>query len=476
MAIAPFLALNNRTGTPQVKRFVNASPAFIGVAITGAVTDTDGINLSRPRGGPSVIKFGGSQTFLASVGAKLFRTTDGGATWTTVKTFTTEIAGAYTTMKTGFYVLHVAGVATAVILTTPYLPSTSYYAHTSTNGTTWTTLGPFTGPVSGLQDPNDTVVWQGKLVTIWTEPNSSTDNAVSTIFDPAAGTMSFATMGSFAGTFMGGGSACVFDNRLFSIMRSFGGGASTRLMELVAGVWTNVNSFVATSGGVVQKTCLFVDGANMYGFVLVGAAWKCYKWTSALGAPTDVSVAVIPTILASGMGTDARMSVIIDSRSTPGSAPTIWLHQSVDGGAGSALNQWQWNGDSSFIGTLPGSAASAPNDSGGSARDNLPWVQHAQGSTFWTSTEDYVQQTSTAPTLGGIIVSFRLYSDAGSGTASVRAWRGTATDEYPLTAATLTGTTTGLTMDNSTIYSVTWMASTDGFSSGDRSKFYLEKF
>jgi hypothetical protein len=170
------------------------------------------------------------------------------------------------------------------------------------------------------------------------------------------------------------------------------------------------------------------------------------------------------------------MSMIVDNRTTPGSVPTFWIYQSVSGAAASALNQWQWNGVSSFVGTLPASSSSVANDSGGSARDSLPFVKHSQGATFWTSGEDYLEEQGTSITVGGIIVSFKMYSDAGTGTASVRAWRGVADDEYPLAAATLTGTLTGLAKDNTTVHSVTWQAVTDGFTSGQRAKFVLEKY
>ena len=53
MAIAPFLALNNRTGTPQVLRYVNATPTPIGIAIPGAVIDTEqSVDPARARGYP----------------------------------------------------------------------------------------------------------------------------------------------------------------------------------------------------------------------------------------------------------------------------------------------------------------------------------------------------------------------------------------------------------------------------------------
>lgn len=472
MPLSPFLAVNCRNGTPQVERWVNAIPAFIGVPITGATGDTDGTNINIPRGYTAAIKFGGSQTFVVTVGQAIHRTTDGGGTWTQVWDLTPYTSGGFSVAKSGLFVLHVGGVATAVLVTFKF--SNTYYAHKSTDGVTWATAGPFATGATNPYYNNDTVVWNGRLVTIWN--SSSNEDTLSTVYDPVTDTMSMATMGSFGGAFHGSGSLCVFNDRLFSVMRSFAGASSTRILELVAGTWVTINAFTSTTGDATSKTCMFVDGAFLYAFVTVGAAWQCFQWSSAMGGPTNISGAVVPTALSSGMAAGARMSVIIDDRAVPGTAPTIWLHQSVDGTAGSAINQWKWNGPSQFIGTLPGSAGSGPNSTGGSARDNLPFTHEAQGVTFWTSGEDHLEMKGVTPIVGGISVAFVLYSDDGLGVASVRAWQGVATDEYPLAAATLTGTTTGLAKDNVTVHSVAWQAATDGFASGDVAKFIMEKF
>jgi len=473
--ISPFLALNSRgAATPQLKRFVNATPSFIGA--TFGVIDTDDVSLDFARGYPAVIKFGGSQTFLATVGLDIYRSTNGGTSWSSVKTFTgAHLNAARSIGKSGLFVLHVAGVATACIVTAGAAGTAEYYAHTSTNGTSWTTLGPFVAPFADVYDPSDSVVWDGKLATIWTrQPSTST---ISSLFDPTTGTMTFATFGTSSGGNVQRTSAlCVYQNRLFGLAHELGGASNTYFRELIAGVWTNVGTALfAPSLTDSAKHCLFVDGANMYAFTPNGTGWRAWKWNSAL-TRTEITSSVVPTALASGLGTSQRMSVIVDERGVPGTAPTIWLYQSVDGALASALNEWQWNGDTSFIGTTPGSAGSGPNDSGGSARDNLPYVKHAQGTTYWTSGEDFVELKGMAPAVGGVSVSFTLYSDAGSGTGSVRAWHGSNTAAYPLTAATLTGTLTGLTKDNTTVYTITWQAATDGYSSGQRAKFVLEKY
>ena len=471
MAIKPFLAINSRNGTPQVKRYINASPANIGVAISGAVIDTDATTLGDNRGYPAVVKFGGSQTFLATIGLDIYRSTDGGASWTSVKTFTagTHISSSYSVAKSGLFVLYNAGVATAVIITHNQA-SANYYAHTSTNGTTWTTSGPFTAAASAVFRPLDSVAWDGKLVTWW---NSTGALNVSTIFDPVVATMTI-TSRTTGGLFSA--ALTVFNNALYALLHDGNAGGTYYLDKFVAGAWVNqqtVSSFGNTN--TTSKECLFVDGTNMIAFISTGTAWKAFRWDSGL-TQTEITSSVVPTALASGLSASQRMSVIVDSAGTPGSAPSIWIYQSVDGGAATALNQWKWNGISSYIGDTPGSTSSASNDSGGSARDSLPFVQHAQGATFWTSGEDYVEEKGTSPTPGGITVTFTLYSDTGSGTASIRAWRGVSTDEYPLAAATLTGTLTGLAKDNSTVHSIVWNAVADGFSAGDRSKFVLEKY
>lgn len=696
MAIAPFLALNNRgSTTPQLKRYINATPGSIG-PLFGIIDTTTG-SLDNMRGYPSVVKFGGSRTFLATVGLDIYRSTDGGLSWTSVFTFTsgTHLTAGSTVSKSGLFVLNVAGVATVCIVT-QLNGSTSFFAFTSTDGTTWTTLGPFTGPSSGLYDPMDSVVWQGKLVTVWT--NGGTNTETSTIFDPSTEAMTLAASASASGgTVLQSSALCVYNNRLFKLSHENGGGSNTYFRELVAGVWVvqGSNLLGGVALGADAKSVLFVDGAFMYGLATNGSAWLAYRWNSSL-TRLDISALVVPTALASGLGTSQRMSVIVDDRGVPGTAPTIWLYQSVSGALASALNEWKWNSANTtiaalsdgvtlptgtinvasttgfassgtigvttttgtstvtytgktgttftgctggtgsmstggavqaayFIGTSPSSAGSGPNDSGGTARDNLPFVKHAQGTTYWTSGEDFTQLAGLAPTAGGLIASFRLYSDGttisfgsngaslpqgtinvvsatgfpttgslyvqtaagaqtvaytgvtnfattvaagsngvnvstfvgaqtlnvvsttgfpasgtlsvytaaglrfvsytgtgpttftgcttvgavltgvlatdgivslatftgctgGSGamstggnvtqavTGSVRAWQGTADQAYPLTAATLTGTTTGLKLDSTTVNTVTWQAATDGFTSGDRAKFVMEKY
>jgi hypothetical protein len=474
MPIAPFLALNSRSGTPQLKRYINATPAFVGVTFGTGDTDT-AASLDTERGYVPGVKFGGSQTFLATVGNEVYRSTDGAATWTLVKTFTTgtHINTNVTVAKSGLFVLHVAGVATAVVITHNH-GTANYYAHTSTNGTSWTTLGAFAAGGTSFFSPQDSVVMNGKLLTLWESPLAT--SFILSTFDPATGTMTFATLSVGGASYHG--ALAVFNNRLFALTMDNASSGRWLLHELIAGVWTLVETLSVGFSSTTAKGCLFVDGSNMVGMVPptpTTTGWKCYSWDSVLVRTTRTSTA-IPTALASGLADTQRMSMIVDNRTTPGSVPTFWIYQSVSGAAASALNQWQWNGVSSFIGTLPGSAASAPNDSGGSARDNLPWVQHAQGATFWTSGEAYLEQQGTSAAVGGITTTFKLYSDAGTGTASVRAWRGVADDEYPLSAATLTGTLTGLAKDNTTVHSIVWQAVTDGFAAGQRAKFVLEQY
>jgi len=473
MPIAPFLAVSSR-GTPQLKRYINATPSGVGAGF--GIADTSAVGINVTRGYPAAIKFGGSQTFIATVGLDIYRSTDGGATWGSVFSFIpgTHLNAGASASKSGLFVLHVAGVATACIVTQNH-PSSDWWAFTSSLGTlgSWTAHGPFSGPFAAYNDPHDSVVWNGSLVTMWGRGADLT--TVSTVFDPTTNTMTFATLSSITpGAIVNDLPLCVFNNRLFVLNHESSAFQQGRLTELIAGAWVAVEAAYNFSSATNEgKNCLFTDGTNMYVFAPKSGTWKCYQYDSSL-VRTDITAAVIPTALAVGVLNTARMSVIVDNRTSPGSAPTIWLHHSINGSPGSAINQWQWNGPGAYIGT--GGIGGGPNDSGGSAHDNLPFVQHSQGTTFWTSGEDHVELKGLAPAAGGLLVSFKLYSDAGLGTASVRAWRGVANDELPLAAATLTGPTTGLAKDNTTVHQVTWQAATDGFSTGQRAKFVMEKF
>jgi hypothetical protein len=476
MPIAPFIAINSRGATtPQARRYINMSPTPFGATFGSNDTNSGSGGLNSPRGTPAIIKFGGSQTFLATVGTEIYRSTDGGTSWTLVKTFTagTHIASARSVAKSGLWVLHPNGVATAVVITHCY-PNTDYYAHYSTNGTSWTTVGPFVLGTAGYTEPTDFCVWRGRLCVLWAAGDFNLDQEMLSIFDPVTNTMTFALTGTQGSSTVANGAMCVFNDRLFTITRGYAGSARCDFKEYVAGSFVTLATDLQSGGGNgAQKIAMFVDGANMYAWQCNSSAWIVYKWTSAL-VRSDITTSVKPTGLAAG--TDARMHVIVDNRSTPGSTPTIWLVSSTDGGASTTLNLWKWNGDTSFIGTIPGSASSTPDDTGGTARDNVSFIKHSQGVTFWTSGEDHIEMKGFAAALGGLTVSFKLYSDAGTGTANVRAWQGVATDEYPLSPATLTGAGGTFAKDNTTTYSIGWSAQTDGFATGQYAKFILEKY
>jgi len=475
MPIAPFLALGNRgAGTPQLKRYLNATPAIVGS--TFGVPDTSAVGLNVNRGYPAVIKFGGSRTFLATVGLDIYRSTNGGASWSSVFTFVsgTHLHPSSTASKSGLFVLHVGGAATACIVTQHHTTS-DWWAFTSADGTTWATHGPFSGPNSSYNDPHDSVVWSGRLVSMW--GRGADANVVSTVFDPSTLSMTFASMATIGpGNVVNDIPLCVYRDRLFALNHESSGSRLVRLEELSFGSWIPVEAaWDGCSTTNEGKNCLFTDGTFMYVFMQRLGSWMCHYWDSLL-TRTDITAITVPTALASGMLNTARMSVVADSRTLMGIPPRFWLHQSVDGAPGSMLNQWAWNTLGAFIGASPGSPASIPDDSGGSARDNLPFVAHAQGTTFWTSGEEHVEQVGMAPAPGGITVSFRLYSDFGVGTTNVRAWRGVALQTTPINAATLTGPTLGLAKDNTTIHQVVWEAVIDGFTAGQRAKFVLELF
>lgn len=477
--VAPFIALEYRT-SPQIIRYAGTSAALVGASF-GVADSTTTSNLAAvfPRG--RVIRFGGLNTYVATVGSSIYRSTDGGMTWTAVQSLTD--LNSNTHRKSGFVVVYLNGVP-ALAMIYGGTTNTQVYGVYSFDGINWTTQGPFT--VLGGGGGAGAVIGYNQLIvqdsTIFLQLGSAgggttagTDNTV--IWTPGSNN---AVGTSLSGIQSGqlAPSLCEFNNRLFGLYQRTTSSALT-LGEIVGQTTVVLTSLQlgepTTSGGAGT---LFVDGVNMYAIATgsdgagTNTGLKAWQISSSL-VVTEITSTVLPAILRTAFSTDGsgavscRILSLIDGVSSPGSSPTIYLYFSSTGNSDWAL--YQWNGNATEISLI---------SQGGSTLNSMPLFGFVNGDYFvadsvFPSTSgisaEIINRTFTAT---GVRLSFKLYGTAGS--VSFRAYYGDANSEYPTNAATLTnpsvgaisgGTTnTGLTADDgATTYQVTWDAQTDGF-------------
>lgn len=457
------MALNWKDGTtPQLKRYLTGGSAGQGISfgsLDSGVGQGDMV-------GQRVIRFGGASTFIAVVGGKIHRSTNGGASWTEVHSDAILTGAACT----GPYVLYPGGVATLVVLT--WSTSTTWHLFTSTDGVTWAKSSGITLFIGNGGSIQGVVNWRGTLygfardgssthLVSWTTTSAA---VVSGGVENPASTMPYPL--------------CVWQDRLFTVAGNVGG--DRKLYELVSGSWVAQNTFLTGAGtfDVGNKWCLFVDPATdeMICFVTRHTVdWKCFSFDANLDE-TDISSAVGASLLGSA-ASHARLAYIADGMD-PGqgsTTPNIWLYFALNGTAGTPMTMFKWNGVGNPITNV---------GAGGNVQHAMPWGVQSGGYTFWTDGQRHVDITRIEPGTGGVLVYFKIYSPLSTDPVKVLFYHGDANREYPGTpkatlsapsAGSLTDTNTAITgldaADNgSTEYSVTWQTGTDGYSPGDLAK------
>jgi hypothetical protein len=457
----PYLCLNNRTGTPTVKRVVGGAPVDQGVALPSATTETDDWNLLP--GSQRAIRFGGYQTWIVVQKSRIYRTTDAGATYSTVFGPDTDLGDAG---KTGPYLFYINGTATLVVIAIN--SSGAMRQFTSTDGITWTKSGTLSSPGGAVNYPFvSTVQWRGSLYFI--RRNTSTASTPSYALNPGAGTLT-----EIAQT-VGGGQynydMCAVNDKLFQLAYD-SGGPSWKLFELSGGAWV-LRVTIVTVGGITNTgaPALFYDNASGRLVALMmsgtGPSYRAFSIDPSTFGTTDLGATITGAF---GTADDAAIfRVIYDGSVTVGGTPVPFICYKSTGGAG-AMTEFQWNG-----------VASAPTSvgSGVDAAFCVPFGDQATagGSVFWTSGQRHVERLTATPVAGGVRYGFKLYSpNASVDTVSVAWIRGLAASEFPATpfaslqnpsAGTISGGNQidGLdAADNgATTFLVTWDASGDGY-------------
>lgn len=466
----PFLALNVFSGTPQAKLFNGTQTSNLGVTFGAADTGMTIFTAAQ-----RIIQFGPTDTWYAVTGSAVYRTTNAGASWTSVLTLTG--LNSQQGLKTGLYICYLDGVPYLSLFWNRTLTfgSSGWTIASSTDGTTWSTtnVSLTTFSDAGSHTISSQFLYRNKIFAFWTgaAPNimigDPGTNGI-TIVDPGINTSSAVAFGTFNGN-------------LYALYRVEPGVA--RLSLYSGGNFVSVATLIASGvEGTAKEYGVLADGVNLYCFVYNTAAigWQCYQVTSAY-AVTNITSTVIPPGMTGTTGggsapTTSFVRVTVDQEASPSVDPSKYVYYARSRTVNDSWSVFQWMGNAAVMQQI--------DSGGGNGAMALSAPPVPTGSYNWADGENTVVLLDRSPLNGALRLYFALYSDSGAAVVDVNAFTASLTQEYPTTVATLTdpssgsmsgNTITGLVANNGvTTYEVTWQAATDGFSSGDVYSIILE--
>jgi len=470
--VSPFIATSINT-TTKMLRYTGAAAAGVGGSSLPA-SDTGYSVLQQPSG--RVIRFNGLNTYIATAGSAIYRSTDGGNSWTLI--FSLPSISATNAAKSGFTITYINGI--------PYL--VMFYADTSSfvrmayssDGLNWTTVTNST--IIGAVGYNQTLAVAG---TVYMGMDLSGSGKRIAIGSPASNSLSLVTI---TGAATGVSPDIVQYNNRIIVLYYLNTGGFAALGEVVSGSWVPL---LSVTGGIGVPSsghwAMFVDGGFIYIIVYSSVGFQAYEINTTITGSTNISSTVLPSALLGAVGSalpiTSRIRTVIDDVSTPGTVQIYLYVTTTDTTTASVpWAAYRWNGSGSLM-TLV--------NQGGSSNDALPFFKNAQGTYFVSDsvfpstvgiTVEIIDRTFTA---SGVRLSFKLYGSQGS--VSFRVYYGDVDAEYPLTLGTLSNpsvgtisggnTNTGLTADNgATTYLVTWDAQTDGFDTNEQFRLVGDAF
>lgn len=465
----PFLALNVFDGgSPQVKLFNGTQTSAQGVTF-GALDTGASILVARYR----VVQFGPTDTWYAVTGNQVYRTTNAGASWSSVLTLTSLVTNQST--KSGLHVCYLDGIPFLCLFwcTGAGFGSSGWTVARSSNGTSWSTISNTLSTFDGTNGMGSQYLWRNKIYALWTVAKSSGPEYV-LIADPVSGVTNTVPVGF---TNVGDASAlafCEFNGQLMAVYHTSG---VIRLTRYSAGAFVTAVTLVASgaaSPGQAASFGMLVDGDNLYCFVYNSTAtgWQCYQVSSTFAA-TNISSTVIPTGMTGTTGggnapTGSRVLIMVDQEAAPGANPNKYVYFTRIASTAGTWTVFQWMGNLTAMQQI--------DSGGGTGTQALSAPQNPTGSYNWSSGERSVSLIDRSPLSGSLRLYFTLYSPSGSDVVDVNAYVGSINDEYPTTSATLAdpssgimsgNTITGLIADNgATTYQVTWQSQMDGFLAG----------
>jgi hypothetical protein len=464
----PFLAINHIDGTtPQAKTYAGTTVTTHGVAF-GSLPGNG--NTAEPQNKNGIIVFGGdNNTWIALSAASIYRTTDAGANWAVVQALTVPSTDTMS-LNTGFHVVDIGGVPTIVFA---YLTTTltQMRAYKSTDGVTWTAMGPYTiasrPPSCSFRD----VIAFHSTIAFATVRSGSTPCTIY-MWDVATDAMTTFTAEN-SGVNVSNYMPCCFvvwKDTLCFISR-FQAGASNQewyLYDITSGTQERIATILTGGSGTTTGGALpaaFEDPAT--GDLIIFRPYApsgdhVHRVNKTTLAVTQIQAQVLPAAWAEhGNG---RVLVYVDQEANPGGDPDIYLyHRGNVFGAGSPMTCWKWNGVAANV-TLV--------DSGGNQAHTLSIPNRSGGGPCtWVADELRLRVVSWTGTgiINGIRVSFKLYSMSGSQACSVRGWNRARTEAHTknpsklmtpshgsLSGAAAGNLMEGLTADNGvTTYEVT---------------------
>lgn len=473
------LGLSTRT-TPQVRTYANVSPTAIGGTFGSAenagTAGFEAFYVPWHR----VVRFGSYNHLYATVATGIYRSTNGGSTWSLVYTWP---ATNNHPCKSGIYVADIAGVPALCAL--HHSGFTSHYGVRSFDGTTWTQHGPFTNTgIYGLfaggsgQGLTASHLYHG---TVYAVGISSAVISTITFYNPGAGSGGGYTI--LSPDRRGGVTLVTFNDRLMMVFRPTVETTSAGVYDVTSGPGV---LFAATTGVTFYSMAdispptpaAFEDGGFLYVF-MHGATGQIEAWqisSTGTGGSTPIGGTVLPPSLRAGVGSQASIRSFVDYDSNPVS-PTKYLIFAADSTTGTSLSMWQWNGPSSAMTFV---------DTNGAVDHAIGFTTFPIGSQSYTPGQAAIERTGQTAGIGYEEHSFILYSPSGSQAVTVKVHLGTALDENvpasptisdPSTGGTVVGdTVTGWIADNTTVRTVRWQAATDGYSPNTRRKLWFEVY
>jgi hypothetical protein len=347
------------TATSIMKRYVNATPANLGVAVGTAVTH------STPGGRVNgAIRWDGAIYKVAGDG--IHRSIDDGTSYVLVQAFTLcDTAGTWGA-PFAIHVVHSAGVPRIVALYINTSGSLRYVVSLTGVIGTWTD----TNTATSIFSINYSFVYRGTIAFHATAAGSAV------LLDPVGGSLTTISTLNTANTYIYAWGDILYVSGRFSglqfQLRSLAGGVSTNLL--------NIAAFDQTGW-----RCAFVDPAtgNIIQIVLdtTSLIVKAFEITPVLGVTDRTSTMITGSNLATFTTTSCTVAgVFIDQDSTPGAAPTIYLLIASNSTAGTAVSMFKFNG----VSTKMGDGSGNPNDSGGDIADSFP-DKNIGGERFFTA-------------------------------------------------------------------------------------------
>jgi len=442
---SPFLALNCRDGgTPQARRYVNATASAVGVSFGALDTGTAHANHQGVQS-RRLIQFGGDDnTWIGTTGNQIYRTTDAGASWASVKTYTSMHAD--TCHKTGIYVVDISGVPTAVVV---YLPTTvtTLRATYSTDGITWVDVDPI---ALGVSLPTGTATgWSSELLfnnTIYfLAVTGGNANDFVCRFNLGAASASAISLNAF---YENAGSALVAWNGSIYMVRT-DNALVTRLYDVTAGalsIAVQLDTSTVSQNVFPTKYTAFVDPTTgdlaVWYYRTTALGWKCVQIASGSFTIIDQTATVRPLAL-SGTTAGGNSPVTsglfasVDEEGSPGVAAPVTLYYRAHQTPGLSLTHYQWNGFGAVM-TLIGTGGNTAHALGIANRGGL-------GPLTWTASTLRVRPISWTGqgVSGGVRFSFKLYGPLGNEAVKVRAYRRTSPQPHTQFPSTLSGPSVG---------------------------------